>query len=158
LWERHFQQRNVSNSHNKNNHSQRLLLLIQGDDMTEELEIDEIQTEDQEILITGEKKNPALTIVIQSWATPIIGIVLLAVGLLGGYFGRPLISPETEPVVSVTGQESKTGNVPAVTVPTPDVDLAAQQQELMRVVSDGTRHFRGDPNAPVTIIEFSDFM
>jgi len=38
------------------------------------------------------RSSPALTINIQSWWTPIIGVVLLIVGLLAGYFARPLIS------------------------------------------------------------------
>jgi protein-disulfide isomerase len=39
----------------------------------------------------------------------------------------------------------------------PDAQSVAQQQELMTAVVERTRHFHGDPNAPVTIIEFSDF-
>jgi hypothetical protein len=35
--------------------------------------------------------KPALTIVIQSWATPILAILMLILGLAGGYFGRPLL-------------------------------------------------------------------
>ncbi len=38
----------------------------------------------------GEK--PALTVVIQSWWTPAVALIFLVVGLLGGYFGRPLVN------------------------------------------------------------------
>jgi hypothetical protein len=40
---------------------------------------------------TEEEKKPALVINIHSWATPIAGLVMLVVGLLAGYFLRPLI-------------------------------------------------------------------
>jgi hypothetical protein len=35
----------------------------------------------------------ALTITVQSWATPVVGLVMLVIGLLGGYFGRPFLAP-----------------------------------------------------------------
>ena len=102
-----------------------------------------------------EQKPAAFTLVIQSWATPLIGVVMLIVGLFGGYYLRPVISDPT-PVTAVEGNStSDTENVPAA--PTPDATRSAQQQEMMTAVVERTRHFYGDPNAPVTIIEFSDF-
>ena len=116
-----------------------------------------------ELVETTEEENPleqkpaALTLVIQSWATPIVGIIMLVAGLLGGYYLRPVLSPESAPVLAAeVSTSSETENVP-VAVPTSDAERAAQQQELMAAVVDRTRHFRGDPNAPVTLIEFSDF-
>ena len=105
-----------------------------------------------------EEKPAALTLVVQSWATPIIGIVMLVAGLFGGYYMRPLLSPQPQPtaVAAAGSTSSETENTP-VTVPTTDTERAAQQQELMTAVLERTRHFRGDPDAPVTIIEFSDF-
>lgn len=80
---------------------------------------------------------------------------MLFTGLLGGYYLRPLLSPDPAPVAAVEdSSSSSTGNVPLAT---PDAERAAQQQELMSQVVERTRHFRGDPDAPVTIIEFSDF-
>ena len=38
-------------------------------------------------------KSPALTIHIASWATPIIGLLMLVVGLAGGFFLRPVLLP-----------------------------------------------------------------
>lgn len=103
-----------------------------------------------------EQKPAAFTLVIQSWATPIIGVVMLIVGLFGGYYLRPVISPDPTPVAAVEGNSTAdTENVP--TVSTPDATRVAQQQEMMTAVVERTRHFYGDPNAPVTIIEFSDF-
>lgn len=103
-----------------------------------------------------EEKPAALTLVIQSWATPIIGIIMLVVGLLGGYFLRPLITPDPAPV-AVQGDASTSAESVPNTIPTPNAERAAQQQELMNAVVERTRHFLGDPDAPVTIIEFSDF-
>jgi hypothetical protein len=127
--------------------------------MTTETENEEIQQQDEDKASIQKEKIPAFTIVIQTWATPIIAIVMLAVGLVGGYYGRPLISPDTSPAIVEEVKESvsvESGNAPEI-VPTPDEDLAAKQRELMATLIENTRHFRGDPNAPVTIIEFSDF-
>jgi hypothetical protein len=104
-----------------------------------------------------EEKPAALTLVIRSWATPIIGIVMLVVGLLGGYYIRPLLSPEPAPVAAAEVSTSSETEKPPAVVPTSDAERAAQQQELMTAVVERTRHFRGDPDAPITIIEFSDF-
>ncbi len=119
------------------------------------------------------EERPALTITIASWATPIVGLVALVIGLLGGYALRPLITPgangETEAEVvaptraptqvaenqPVGGEESEvqTGlqepqaTLPAITGP----------EELMDFLVSQTKHFRGEADAPVTIIEFSDF-
>jgi len=105
----------------------------------------------------SEEKPAALTLVIQSWATPIIGIVMLVAGLLGGYYLRPVLSPVSTPGAVVEGSSSSDAESASLTIPTPDTERAAQQRELMSAVTERTRHYRGDPNAPVTIIEFSDF-
>ena len=96
--------------------------------------------------------KPAFTIVVHSWATPIVGVIMLAIGLLGGYFGRQLISPLASPIASITQ--------PAAAAPS-DTSASPQPQadpkEIMAYLVSQTRHFKGDANAPVTIIEFSDF-
>jgi len=38
-----------------------------------------------------EHKGAALTVVVQSWATPIAGFLMLMIGFFGGFYGRPLI-------------------------------------------------------------------
>ncbi len=97
------------------------------------------------------QKQPALTIAIQSWATPIVGLVMLVIGLLGGYYLRPL---------TLAQSSTTTTNLPVVvtqpaTIPT--ADQSAAQQSLMDSLIPKVRHFIGDPDAPVTIIEFADF-
>jgi len=104
----------------------------------------------------GEK--PALTVVIQSWWTPALALIFLVVGLLAGYFGRPLINKSS---ISDGGVAAVvTPNVVAPTVqganPTATVDPTQIKQMMDSVISQ-TTNFQGDPNATVTIIEFSDY-
>ncbi len=89
------------------------------------------------------KRQPAVTINIQSWATPIVGILMLLVGLIGGYYGRPLVSGTKEQASapqSIAPSQADPGN-----------------EELMAYLVSQTRHFSGNPDAPVTLIEFGDF-
>lgn len=102
-----------------------------------------------------ERETSALTITIQSWATPLIGVVMLAVGLLGGYFGRPLVAPGPD-TAAVSDVEITPEPVEDISV-SPDEDREAQKVAVMESLLGETRHFRGDEDAPVTIIEFSDF-
>ncbi|RME42103.1 MAG: hypothetical protein D6791_18535 [Chloroflexi bacterium] len=91
-------------------------------------------------------------------AHPLLTLVVgLVIGLVVGYLGRPLITPEPQSTTaasqagaadpaSATGKEVANSSA-----------SSAGSQTLMDAVVAQTRHFRGDPNAPVTIIEFSDF-
>lgn len=90
-------------------------------------------------------RRAALTITIQSWATPLVGLVMLVIGLLGGYFVRPFLAPASS-AASVSTQTVASAQ-----------SSSASQAELMQNVIEQTRHFKGDPDAPVTIIEFGDF-
>lgn len=101
------------------------------------------------------KETPALTIMFQSWTTPIFAVVMLVVGLLGGYFGRPLLGEgsETTPVSEVAPESEGDSNADLVR----EVDREAQKAELMNSLVKEINHFRGESDAPVTIIEFSDF-
>lgn len=94
------------------------------------------------------QKPHAITISIQSWATPIVGVVMLILGLLVGYYGRPLMRSQVQ-------SEASLNSAPPVVLPS--ADNSAAQQNLMETVLAKTRHFKGDPNAPVTMIEFGDF-
>jgi hypothetical protein len=109
----------------------------------------------------GEK--PALTVVIQSWWTPALAVLMLVVGLLAGYFGRPLLnnSPTSDGIVAAVKTSVPTIPANQAAVPTTTVDptIAAisSKEQFMAYIISQTRHFQGDPNATVTLIEFSDF-
>ena len=49
------------------------------------------------------QRQPAITISIQSWATPIVGVLRLVLGLLAGYHVRPLMANQAQ-------QESSTAS------------------------------------------------
>jgi protein-disulfide isomerase len=92
--------------------------------------------------------NPALTIVIQSWATPLIGLAMLALGLAAGYWLRSGGALPFLPAAPVAAAEATAK---------PAGDGSAARQAFMNTLVSQTRHFQGDPNAPVTMIEFADF-
>ena len=92
-------------------------------------------------------EKTALTIHIHSWVTPVVGLLMLLLGLLAGYFVRPVILPIL----------SKATPTPTVSAEVDTGGTTASQPGLKDYVLAQTQHFLGDPNAPVTIIEFSDF-
>ena len=101
--------------------------------------------------------KPALTVVIQSWWTPALAVIMLVVGLLGGYFGRPLVNKgSTGDGTALATDEVAALVTPGVVAPTATVD-PAQIQQLMDSIVNQTTNFQGDPNATVTLIEFSDY-
>jgi hypothetical protein len=103
--------------------------------------------------LPGEKK-PALTIVIQSWATPIAAAVMLVIGLLGGYFGRPLIEKDSGSTTRTNMPVALPTALPASGVTLPEI---TSSEQLMDYLVSQAVHFRGAEDAPVTLIEFSDF-
>jgi len=117
----------------------------------EEEQVEQEDFEEEATLDEENKPSSALTINIQSWWTPIVGGVLLVVGLLAGYFIRPMITPDA--ITDAGGSSS----IPApTTAPQPTVDPETRKQ-LMDFLLPQVKHFKGDSNAPVTLIEFSDF-
>jgi hypothetical protein len=108
------------------------------------------------------EEKPALTVVVQSWWTPALAVIMLVVGLLIGYLGRPLVNKGTDTSGDIAAVTTPVGTVSAeqVTLPTSTVDptaVANSQKQLMDYLISNTTHFLGDPNAKVTIIEFSDY-
>jgi protein-disulfide isomerase len=61
------------------------------------------------------------------------------------------VAPTLEPTAEVTAEDE----LPVA--PTADVPTEGDMDDLMAALVAQTRHFKGDPDAPVTIIEFSDF-
>jgi len=124
---------------------------------TPQSETEQVIIGDEEASKNDPESRPSLVINIQSWATPIIGLLMLAAGFAGGYFGRPLITNQDSPIAIATSQpQSSTIQQPQVP-PTANPTEAATRQEMMDFLVTQTRHFMGDEEALVTIIEFSDF-
>jgi hypothetical protein len=82
----------------------------------------------------------------RNWSTLIAGAAMLLIGLVLGYIGRGALGPEA---MATRG----TATAAASAVQT----RAASNQAVMDLLIGETRHFKGDPNARVTLIEFSDF-
>jgi hypothetical protein len=78
---------------------------------------------------------------------------MLAIGLMGGYFGRSLLLPQP----SASAPSSQSGAASPADASTSSQNQSANPEELMAFVVSQTRHFKGDASAPVTLIEFSDF-
>lgn len=84
-------------------------------------------------------------------------LTMLAVGLIIGYTGHPMVAawiatPTLTP--SPTPPPTATAAAPAQTS---GAELAERRAELMDYVVANTRHLRGNPEAAITLIEFSDF-
>lgn len=114
-----------------------------------ESKLEQEQAEPEELSESVRKDQPVITIHIQSWATPIVGLIMLVIGLLGGFYVRPWILAPSSSTTTASNTTSP------VVIPT--TDQTASQQKLMESLIPKMRHFKGDPNAPVTIIEFGDF-
>jgi hypothetical protein len=82
----------------------------------------------------------------RNWPIILVGVAMLAVGLVLGYIGRGVYGPEAT-------ASKATSSAIAAAIQT----RAATNKEVMTMLIGATRHFKGDANAPVTIIEFSDF-
>jgi protein-disulfide isomerase len=94
--------------------------------------------------------------------TIILCLNTLVVGMIVGFLGRPLIAGP-ERVLGVQTAIPRVGTPlagqAAATTPVP-ADPSAQatsQAKLLDAATSTTRHFIGDANAPITIIEFADF-
>ena len=115
------------------------------------------------MIVQPQGEKPALTVVIQSWWTPALAVIMLVVGLLAGYFGRPLVDKSpgvaNNPVAAITPNATLSVNQGSSATQSVDPTIAAiqSQQQLMTYLISQTTHFQGDPNAKVTFIEFSDF-
>ena len=101
-------------------------------------------------------KKPTLTINVYSWGTLIFGVLMLFVGLLVGYLMHPYIPLDS----------SSSAEAAVVPLPNSGADTQAigespidgpSQEEMMDFLVSQTRHLKGDPEASVLVLEFSDF-
>jgi hypothetical protein len=126
--------------------------------------------------------SPSIVIgplIIESGATPVIAVIMLVAGIIIGFLMRPEMplpatgpaptsqavaqstSPPTKPPAAASASAVVTAGptrTPAPPTATVNPTVAAQQRkELTAFVVSNTRHFKGNANAPVTLIEFSDY-
>lgn len=79
------------------------------------------------------------------WGLFVVGLV---VGGLAGFSLRPMVIPEPE--ANAAAPLAAVEDSGQINEPDP-------HQAIMLAVIDGSRHFQGDANAPVTLVEFGDF-
>ena len=134
-------------------------------------------TEPQEQAAAAKPAGPSIVIgplIIESGATPVIAVIMLVAGIIIGFLMRPGVplpatgpaptsqaaaaqptAQPTKPPAAVTAGPTRTPAAPTATV-NPTV-AAQQRKDLAAYVLANTRHFKGNANAPVTLIEFSDY-
>lgn len=78
----------------------------------------------------------------------VLFVVGLLVGGLAGFSLRPLLIPEPE--ANAAAPLAAVEDSGQINEPNP-------HQAIMLAVIDGSRHFQGDANAPITLVEFGDF-
>jgi hypothetical protein len=94
----------------------------------------------------GEIQTKAESPLKRHWPMIMVGVAMLLVGAILGYLGRGVYGPEATAAKA-------TSSAVAAAIQT----RASANKEVMTMLIGATRHFKGDANAPVTIIEFSDF-
>jgi protein-disulfide isomerase len=100
----------------------------------------------------------------------VVGAVMLVIGVLVGYVGRPLVdgpangsAAASQETPAAAANDSAPAAAQATDPPineqpaAPATPSEADRQQFMQLLVADTRHFRGDPDAPITMIEFSDF-
>ncbi len=93
-------------------------------------------------------------IIVQSSATLVIGVAMLVIGLLAGLWLRPLVPGLGGQAVATAAPGSASSGPVS---PAEETQVAADGAALMAALVGQTRHFLGNADAPVTIIEFADF-
>jgi len=107
----------------------------------EEMAVDVADQYPVEKETTGEKKDKPF---IGGWLWLIVGVVI---GGLGGYFLHAVIVPEDTSIAAPLAGVESSG----------EINEGEPHQQVMMTVIANARHFYGDPNAPVTLVEFGDF-
>ena len=125
----------------------------------ENLNLEPVESSEAEV--ESPEKKPALVINVYSWWTPILAIVMLVVGLAAGYLARPYVTARFPNMAGTSPEPAAiTGDPAAVGTPQPTADptqVAESRTQMMEFLTGQARHFLGDENAPITMIEFSDF-
>jgi hypothetical protein len=99
-------------------------------------------------------QKPALTIIVEEWMTPIVGIVMLIIGLVIGFIVRPFFTG----VEAVVPQPSRTGQ--QVQQEPGNLFLQNATRDPMGMMDNSAqlaRHWLGNPAAPIRMVEFADY-
>ncbi len=110
--------------------------------------------------VMEEASSPTTSI--HSRMTPAVALIALLIGFAGGYLARPYLSGQSSgndpaPAAAAPVATAEPVDAAAALPETPPADAEARRKVLMDALISQTKHFKGDPNAPVTILEFSDF-
>jgi protein-disulfide isomerase len=87
----------------------------------------------------GRRRSP------NPWLLLVVGLL---VGILAGFYLRPVVTDNADPA-----QAAPLANVED----SGQINEPDPHQSVMLAVIAGARHFYGDPNAPITLVEFGDF-
>lgn len=118
--------------------------VLASDEITQQNQTDDSATPE-------EKANEAnQTAKKRGLSSPLLLLLMgLLVGGLAGFYLRPLVIPESD---------TQAAPAPLAAVESSgQINEAEPHQQVMLAVIANARHFYGDPNAPVTLVEFGDF-
>ncbi len=94
-------------------------------------------------------ERPAISIVIHSWDTVLACFATLVIGLVMGFFARPLLTISAPtPAPAARAQEDQNAF---------ETKANADPKGIMITALKQVKHFMGSENAPVTMLEFADF-
>jgi hypothetical protein len=96
-------------------------------------------------------QKPALTIIVEEWMTPIVGIGMLIIGLVIGFIVRPAFTG----VEAAAAQPSRTGQQEPgnLFLQNANRDPKGMMDKSVQLV----RHWIGNPAAPIRMVEFADY-
>ncbi len=122
---------------------------------------DELETEEAD---EEEESRPTRRVRVRTRTNWVLtGAVGLGMLILGGLIGFLVNSSMTQPsLAKLAALQSSLATATAVAAAQPPAASAGAQptpdmKAILALVVSKTRHFKGDANAPVTMIEFSDF-
>lgn len=90
--------------------------------------------------------TPKKRVVPNPWVLLVVGLI---VGGLAGFSLRPLLAPPPQAVAEAAPLAAVESSA--------EINMGEPHQQVMMAVIANARHFYGDPNAPVTLVEFGDF-
>lgn len=100
------------------------------------------------------QRNPLLPLLLITTS-----LLIFAVGFGAGLWARPLLlpAPVAEAPAEAPAEAQPAAPAAAAEAPAQAEPSDADREQIMQMLETQTRHFRGDPDAPLTLIEFSDF-